>query len=383
MVYIVNANLILQDGILWDAYLALEGGRIAACGPRAGLALPRGAEVIDARGRYVGPGFVDIHCHGGGGAMFDREPERAARHFLRHGETTVLATLYYDLSYEAMLEAISRIRRAMKGTRAGRAIGGIYMEGPYMNPKYGASPEKNKWRGPIDMEKAGTVARALGDAVRVWALAPEREGIEAFAALAKAENPALRLAFGHTEASPEQVFRLKKYGLCIQTHSTDATGRPGSIGGTRACGPDEACLYDADLYAELICDSQAIHVHADMLRLFRRIKGEDRLILISDSFVSAEKAPEHLSGVADLNFDANGGLCGSRLTLDLACQNMMRHTPAGLCEVFRMASLNPARALGWDEEIGSVAVGKRANLVFVDDRVRVEKVIFEGECLEV
>lgn len=378
MVYIRNAKLVLENGILWDGALLIEGGRIRAAGSAASLPAPSEAEVIDAHGLYVGPGFVDIHCHGGGGAMFDTDPETAIRHFLRHGETTVLATLYYDLSFEQMLASIAHVQDVMAHSPAGKAIGGLYMEGPYMNPQYGASPEKNKWRGRIDPAQAAQIVRQAGSSVRVWAVAPEREGIEEFAAMAKQANPSVRFAFGHTQATPAEIYRLKPYGLCIQTHSMDATGAPCSIGGTRACGPDEACLYDPDIYAEVICDSCGIHVHPDMLRLLRRLKGEERLILITDSFVSNERPPEALAHVTDLIYDANGGLCGSKLTMDVACRNMMTHTPAGICEVFRMGSLNPARAVGLGHEIGSIEPGKRADLVFVDDQFHVSRVMLGG-----
>ncbi len=378
---IINANLILEDGILFDGVLLIEDGLIAAFGERGTVEVPADAELLDAGGQYVGPGFVDIHCHGGGGELFDTNPAGAAKHFLHHGETTILPTLYYDLSYEQMLEAIKRIQHVMANEAVGRVLGGIYMEGPYMNPKYGASPEKNKWRGEINMDHARSVAETAGDTVRVWAVAPEREGIAAFVKMAKEVNPAVHFAFGHTEATPAQVFALKKYGLSIQTHSTDATGNTGLGGGTRTCGPDEACFYDPEIYAEVICDHGAIHVHPDMLRLIYRIKGEDRVVLITDctNFAGPSKTPDRLKHCTDLNFDANGGIAGSKLTMDVACFNMMRHTTVGLCQVFKMASLNPARAVGLDETVGSIAVGKRANLVVVDDKIHLSAVVLDGE----
>lgn len=376
---IIHANLVLEDEILFDGAVLFENGRIVSFGATESLEIPDGTEKMDACGKYVGPGFVDIHCHGGNGFMFDTDPEQAAAHFLSHGETTVLATLYYNLSYDEMLSAIRRVREAMRKPGAARVIGGIYMEGPYMNPKYGASPEKNKWRGPIDFAEADALIQSAGEDVLVWAIAPEREGVASFVRRAKAANESVRFAVGHSEATPADIFALKQYGLMIQTHCTNATGAPCAIGGTRACGPDEACFYDPDMYAEVICDSSGIHVHPDMLRLIHRIKGDERLILISDSFVSSEQPPENLKHISDLHFDANGGLCGSKLTLDVACRNMMRHTGVDICQSFRFASLNPARAVGLDADVGSIAVGKKANLVLVDDEMLLSGVWMEGE----
>ncbi len=378
MKVIENARLILEDSILDNGALLIDDGRIAAFGRMGELDIPSDAECLDARGRLIGPGFVDIHCHGGNGAMFDADPLTAAAHFLSHGETTVLATLYHNLSSTEMLAAIARIRQAMAGSAVGSAIGGIYMEGPYMNPLYGASPEKNQWRGPINLDQAAAIIRQAGADVLVWAVAPERDGIEAFVSLAKAGNPAVHFAVGHSEASPAQIEALKKYGLQIQTHCTNATGAPCDVPGTRSCGPDEACFYDPDIYAEVICDSCGIHVHPDMLRLIWRIKGQDRVVLISDSFVSADQAPANLKGIPDLQFDASSNLSGSKLTLDQACRNMMRHTGANICQVFGMASLNPARAVGLDREVGSIGRGKRANLVLTDEQINIHAVLLDG-----
>ena len=118
-----------------------------------------------------------------------------------------------------------------------------------------------------------------------------------------------------------------------------------------------------------------------MLRLILKIKGVDRILLISDSFVSTEPNPPSLSHITDLCFDSNGGLCGSKLTLNTACRNMMHHTGCSITDVFRMASRNPARVIGMDDEIGTLTVGKKANLVLVDGDFQVKAVMLEGRLL--
>ncbi len=382
MKLIKNAKLVLETGILWDAYLVIDGDRIVSYGPSSELKESVDAEVIDAKGLYVGPGFVDIHVHGGGDYFFGTEPEKAVWHFVRHGETTVLPTLYYNLSKEEFLDAIKNIQNAKETTRVGKAIGGFYMEGPYMNPKYGALPDQNKWRGDILPEMYEDVVDAAGIFTKIWAVAPEREGIEPFLKYAKKVNPDVIFSVGHSEASPEQIQKLKRYGICLQTHCMDATGRVETWAGTRACGPDEYCMTDTDMYAEIICDSLGIHVNPALLRMVLKIKGVDKIVLISDSFVSDEQAPEGLEHVTDLSFDHNGGLSGSKLTMDVACRNMMTHTNCGIAQVFLMASRNPARVIGMEDEIGTIEVGKKANLVFVDDMFHVDTVMLEGTILD-
>lgn len=379
MIAIINAKVVLENSIIDNGAVLTDGEKIVSVGSMENIEIPCGAEIIDAGGLYVGPGFVDIHVHGGGGHYFHKNPEGAAIHFLRHGETTVLPTLYIDLDTEGMLAAINRIKEARARGGACRNIGGIYMEGPYMNPKFGAMPERNKWRGEIRPEAYEPVIEALGTDVKVWAIAPEREGLEPFLKAAKLKNPSVMISVGHSEATPAEIDALKHYGIGLQTHFTDATGRPETLPGTRSCGPDEACLMDKDMYAEVICDSLAVHVHADMLKLVTTVKGIDKVVLISDADASPVPNPPHFAHIKDLSYDDNGLLCGSKLSQDQTCRNIIKHIGCSINDAFNMASRNPANVIGMGREIGTIAVGKRANLVIVDGDFNVSRVILEGE----
>ena len=274
------------------------------------------------------------------------------------------------------------MKQAKENAVIGKAIGGFYIEGPYLNPKYGANADLNQWRGDILPEDYQEVVEEAGLLAKVWVVAPEREGLEPFMKYAKSVNPDVKFSVGHSEASPEQILKLNKYDIRLQTHCMDATGRVQTWLGTRACGPDEYCMADTDMYAELICDSQGIHVNPALIRMILKSKGVDKIVLITDCYISDDQAPEDLKYVTDLNFDHNGNLCGSRLTMNVACRNMMTHTNCGIAQVFLMASRNPARAIGMEDEVGTIAVGKKANLVFVDDMFRVDTVILEGEIYE-
>ena len=251
-----------------------------------------------------------------------------------------------------------------------------------MNPKFGAMPERNKWKGAIAEDAYKEVVDTAGTDAFVWSVAPEREGIEEFVQYAGKVNPHAVFAVGHSEATPAQVRKMKRYGLRIQTHCMDATGNYSEWVGTRGAGPDEACLNDPDMYAELICDSGAVHVNKDLINLIVRTKGVDKVVLITDSFVSDLPAPEKLKHITDLIFDENCWLSGSKLTMNVACRNIMSHTNCGIAQAFLMASRNPARAIGLDDEIGTIEEGKLANLVFVDDVFNVKKVILGGKVWE-
>ena len=377
MIAIKNATLVMKDHLIPEAVLLIEDGLIQDFGEMRTMSIPEGCEIIDAEGQFVGPGLVDIHTHAGGGRWFYEDPEHAARFNLAHGTTTVLTTLYFDQKEDALVEQAKKIQAAMK-TPGGKNIAGFYMEAPYMNPKFGASRENNPWAGPICKERYQPIIDQLGNDAKVWVVAPERENILQFVLDAKKVNPSVRFSVGHSEASPQQIEALMPYGLCIGTHHTNATGDLPKYPECRGVCVDETVNYNREIFAEMICDSRGIHVDPYMQRLIRKIKGEDRLVLISDACVFPGPIPEGYDGVTDLCFDFEGEIAGSKLTLNVACRNMMKHTGASIVDVFRYASTNPANAVGFTDR-GFIARGMRADLLICDYQMNVKKVIFQGE----
>ena len=382
MTAIVNGTLVMPDHLIPNGVLLMEDGLIRACGERSEVTIPENSTVLDAKGLYVGPGFVDIHAHAGGGTRFTDDPAAAAAAHLAQGTTSVLATPATASPVQEYIAGIGRIRKAME-TRECANIAGIYMEGPYINPEYGSSRHGNIWAGrgvlPEDYEP---LLEAGKDLVRVWALAPELDGIDSFVKAARKENPNVRFAVGHSEATPQQIEKLIPCGLCIGTHHTNATGTLPHRNGVRSVSVDETVNYCEDIYAELISDSMGIHVDPYMQRLIRRRKGPDKLILISDQTAHPASNPPGFEDVTDLNFtpmpDGGVDISGSRLTLNAACRNMMVHTGASIVDVFRYASRNPARAVGLEDR-GEIREGLRADLVICDHRLNMQSVILKGE----
>ena len=379
MTAIINATLVMRDHLIPNGVLLMDGGKITAFGESRKMEIPEGCEIIDAEGKFVGPGFVDIHTHSDGKVFFYDDPKSVGHH-LKHGTTTILAALYFSMTTEEFVDAMGKIREAMKDPDC-RNLCGIYMEGPYMNPKFGCDKEHNPWVGPVDREKYQPIIDAGWDLVKVWGLAPERENIVQFVQDVKAKNPAAVFSVAHSEAAPQEVEALMPYGLRIGTHHTNATGDRIFYPEVRGVCVDEAVNYNREIYAELICDSMGIHVDPYMLRLVRRIKGDDRIILISDAYACDGPIPPGYDGVDDINFDWTGEIAGSKLTLDIACRNALKHLGASVVDVFRFASYNPAMAVGFYDR-GEIAVGKRADLVIVDHWMKVNKVIFEGEIVQ-
>ena len=379
MTAIINATLVMRDHLIPNGVLLMEDGKITAFGESRKMEIPEGCQIIDAEGKYVGPGFVDINTHSDGKVFFYDDPKSVGHH-LKHGTTTILAALYFSMTTQEFVDAMGKLREAMKDPDC-RNLCGIYMEGPYMNPKFGCDKEHNPWVGPVDREKYQPIIDAGWDLVKVWGLAPERENILQFVQDVKAKNPAAVFSVAHSEAAPQEVEALIPYGLRIGTHHTNATGDRIFYPEVRGVCVDEAVNYNREIYAELICDSMGIHVDPYMLRLVRRIKGDDRIILISDAYACDGPIPPGYDGVDDINFDWEGEIAGSKLTLDIACRNALKHLGASVVDVFRFASYNPAMAVGFYDR-GEIAVGKRADLVIVDHWMKVNKVIFEGETVQ-
>ena len=374
---ITNVNLVLADSILPGAVLLTDGGRIVDLGPEGKLTVPEGAGIFDGKGLFLGPGLIDIHTHAAGGVWIWQEPEAAADTLLRHGVTSVLPALYISMDAREQIEALNRLRTASR-KGAGRIIRGAYMESTYLNPKFGCDLESNRWAGPIRREDYLPLIEAAGDFARVWCLAPEREGIPAFVRDLKDRIPAVVLSVAHSEATPQEVERYIPDGLRLATHHTNATGTLDKYPECRGVCVDEAVNYNDDIYAELICDSMGIHVDPYMLRLVVKIKGKDRVILVSDACVFDGPVPEGYDGATDINFDFEGQIAGSKLTLDTACRNMMKHTGCGLADVFLYASRNPARLLSMRDR-GELGRGKTADLILVDQQMNVKQVFLEGE----
>jgi len=378
---IVNTKLILPDGIIWDGAITYDNGKIIQVGRRDQVQIPADTDVHDAQGHYTAPGLIDIHNHGGGEYLFAENPQYCSEFFLKHGVTTVLPTFYHNLSMDDMLAGAQRIREA-SANGAGCIMDGLYMEGPFMQLQ-GSFMSGMKWENEIQKPVYSKLVDELGEMVRIWAIDPDRENIAEFMSYAKESNPAVIFAHGHSVCTSEKIREVAHYGVKLRTHLGDSGGPAGRAQGTPGAGGDEFCLYEPDMYAELICDEIGIHVVPDLVKLVIKVKGVEKVCLISDSMPSRTNYKNNAAaGIwygPDLNYDDEGKLAGSRMTLDNGIRNVMTHTGYGLCHAIRMATANPAKLLGIDHRVGSLASGKTANLIIIDDMVHIKRVILQGK----
>jgi N-acetylglucosamine-6-phosphate deacetylase len=387
MLCIKNCRIVLKDSILENHVVLIEDDLIYSIIPYSQYAILKEKEKeksnideYDAKGRYLGPGLIDIHNHGADGVWFHEDPEKACTYHLKHGTTSMLATTLIRPTHKDMVEDIRTIVKSsnVKSSNVSKAVIGINMEGPYMNPKYGAFKEYSRF--PVKKEYDEYLKEAEG-MIKIWTIAPEMEGVTEFVndiSESKADE-SIVFSAGHSEATTDMLKALLNKGLKLQTHGCCATGcylsKP-IYEGTKEVDFDLACWLIDDITIELIADSKGIHVREDMLKLIYKIKGKDRLILVTDSTNFTKD-----NNSTDVNILDGDNLAGSALTLNVACFNMMKHTGISIYDALYMASYTPAKILGIDDEKGSIEPGKKANLILFDDLMKIYEVWLDGQMI--
>jgi N-acetylglucosamine-6-phosphate deacetylase len=365
----VSGKVVTPTGVIRQGCVETDGERISAV-----------AEYPSVRdGHWIVPGFVDIHTHGGGGHTFttgDADEARSAADFhLRHGTTTLLASLVSS-PYELMRDATV----ALSPLVTERVIAGIHFEGPYLSTARCGAQNPACLRDPSPDELSELIELG-GGAIRMVTLAPERNG--ALDAIKFLAANGVVAAIGHTDATYDQTCAAVEAGATVGTHVFNGMRPPHH----REPGPVFALLGSAEVICELIADG--VHLHDGTLAFAATVTGPDRAALITDAMAAAgmPDGEYELGGQAVLVADqvarlANadgtaGSIAGSTLTMDAA---LRRAVGAGIAipDASRMASATPARALGIDHRVGSLLQGWRADLVVLDDNLRVVRVMRAG-----
>lgn len=367
---LADARIVTPDGV-HEGWLTIEDGQITHIGrgsaPRPGHSLG---------GRHVVPGFVDMHNHGGAGGSFPAGEQERARDAValheRHGTTTMVASLVTDTPERLTAATASLAELCDDGLLAG-----IHFEGPYLARARCGAHDPELLREPSPAEFAGLVKAGRGH-VRMLTIAAELPGALDTIRAAAAEG--VIAALGHSDAGYEQTLAGIEAGATVATHLYNAMPQLGH----RDPGPIAALLQDERVTVELINDG--VHVHAAMLRLACAVAGPDRVAMITDSISATGLSDgEYLLGpmrvrVVDgvARLVEGGSIAGSTLTMDVAFRRAVRELGLPLPEASRMTSLTPARVLGLADRIGSIAVGKQADLVVLTDDLEVAGVMKRG-----
>ncbi|HET7150004.1 MAG TPA: N-acetylglucosamine-6-phosphate deacetylase [Candidatus Acidoferrum sp.] len=365
-----------------DAGILIREGVIEALGPRSSMSLPTGATEIRATEQTAVPGFIDIHIHGAGGRdVMEATPEALGaltRKVAEFGTTSVLATTVTARPDDICRAAsgISRYIAEQHGTAERRAeVLGLHFEGPFISKaRPGVHPVE--WIQAPSADLLERFVQAAAGNARLLTIAPEVLG--AAPCIEAARKAGLVVSVGHTDANYEQTRLAIAHGARSATHTYNAmrpfTHRdPGVIG---------AVLTSPEINAELIADG--VHVEEGAMKLLLQAKGPDRVILVSDG-LSATGMPDGKYTLGGFEITVSNGVCrnaagilaGSTLTLDRALRNIV-NLGIPLASAVRMLTTNPASLLGIEFKKGALRVGADADILLLDQGLRVTNVWTRG-----
>jgi len=362
-----HASVILEDGVLSEGAVSVEQGVIAWIGPTSNLpANPQ--ETVDLGGFYLAPGLIDLHLHGGGGQDATSADLSGLKTICRtheaHGTTSLCLTVVPSPP-DRMRQALTNIHHFATEGSGGARVLGSYLEGPFVNPSR-VDPAQERWIVEPDLNTLKALAVAAGGWLRIVSLAPELPGVTDLVRWL-AHEMGLLAAIGHTSATCDQTQLVIDAGARLATHLFNGM-KPFHHRDPNAAG---AILASDLVAAEVILD--AVHVHPLAAKVAYRALGPDRFILVSDatSVVDSPDGRGELGGrpiryrEGAARFE-NGQVAGSALTMIDAVRMMIDHFKVGYPEAFRCASLSPAKALGISDRLGSIAIGKHADLLVLD-----------------
>lgn len=330
---------------------------------------------IDVQGRYISPGFIDLHIHGAGGRdTMDGEIadlQIISETIAQSGVTGFLATTM-ALERKKIFKALDVIGIAMKESRKGAQLFGAHLEGPFLSLKH-----KGAHQAEHIIKPDFALIEDYLDVIKIITMAPEEDAGFQFIKKVKKDTDIV-LSMGHTDSDYETAKGAIALGIKSATHLFNAMPSlhhraPGAV----------AAVLGSEISFELIADM--IHIHPALYQLLLQGKGKEKMILVTDSMRAAYmQAGKWELGGQEVNVDANaarladGTLAGSILKMNTALFNIMKHTNLEIFEAVALASKNPAKLLTLDEKKGSIEIGKDADLTVFDDDIDVTLTIVGG-----
>lgn len=381
-----NGRIILADRIL-DGYSVIVEDGVISDVTRGNTAADK---VINLGGRYLAPGFIDMHTHGAGGHDFMDGTEEAIKGacmtHLSHGTTSIVPTTLTCLNSE-LFNFFEVFRKVKTGWHEGPNLLGIHLEGPFFNAAQAGAQDPKFLQLPT-RENFMPILEAGGADIMRISVAVELEG-----ALELGEELKKRgviAAIGHSDATYAEVAKAVKAGYSFVTHLYSGMSALHRVGPYRVLGVVESAYLFDELGVEIISDGK--HLPPELLRLIVKNKGIDNICLITDSMRGAgmpegsrPKLGSLTNGQETLIRDGVAmmpdlkAFAGSVCTTDRCVRTMYKLAGVSLPDAVRMMTANPARVLGIDGSKGTIAKGMDADLVVFDEDINISSVYVRGE----
>jgi N-acetylglucosamine-6-phosphate deacetylase len=383
---LVDGRIILPDRVVDGRALVVEEGRIAGLADTGDL----GSEtvLVDAGGRWIAPGLVDIHTHGAVNHTFNEPTAEAYAAITREnagrGVTSLLATLA-TAPLPDLANCLDFAAGWMRRPAAGAQVLGVHLESPYISLAQKGALDPENIRMPDDGTPELLLEHAA--ALRIWVLAPELPG--ALALVERLAGLGIVPAAGHSMAKDEEVLAAMARGLRHVTHIWSAMSSTVREGPWRKPGLLEAALTFDGLTVEMIADNR--HLPPTLMKLASKCIDADRLCVISDATSGAGLPDGAPFGMGGMTYEVRDGVgmmldrsafAGSATLLDRMVPILVDAVGASLPDAVRMCSLTPARAIGWGDRKGSLEPGKDADLVLRDDDLVAHLVMIGGEWVD-
>ncbi|MBQ9805298.1 MAG: N-acetylglucosamine-6-phosphate deacetylase [Clostridia bacterium] len=375
----IQSDRIVWNDRLFSGYIYFENGKIVDISNEDKPV----AKSFDMTGYYVTPGFIDIHTHGGGGHNFSDTADeiiKAAEFHLKHGTTTIAPTVSAAY-FETMQRAVEETEKAMADERFAGTILGAHLEGPYLSIAQAGAQGKGFITDPIAKDYLPLIEAHKG-AISRWTYAPENDKDAAFAK-ALQENGIVASA-GHTDAIYDDMKLAKENGCNLITHLYSCTSTVKRDHGFRRLGVIESAYLWDDMYVEIICDGK--HLPPELIQMIYRIKGADKIALITDSLSLA--GTDVKQGIMhSTEYIIEDGVCklldrsafaGSIATADRLLQVAVKDAGISLFDAVKMMTATPAAIMGLDNK-GVLATDADADFAVLDDELKIKAVFAKGQ----
>ena len=387
---IKNAKVITPLRLINSGGVIVKDGKINKVFEDENFSVEANDQVIDLNGKYLAPGFIDIHTHGGGGHDFMdgtiEAIQEGVKAHMEHGTTSIVPTTLTS-TMEELFETLDTFKEVKNKLTKGPNILGLHLEGPYFSMEQKGAQDPRYIKDP-ELEEYQKVLDYTDELIR-WTIAPELDG--ALEMTRELRKRGVVISIGHTNAVYEEVQKAFESGCSLMTHLYSGMSMVRRINAFRYAGAVESSYLIDEMNVEIIADG--IHLPASLLKLIYKIKGADNICLVTDS-MRAAGMPEGKSilgsledgqevivedGVAKLM--DRSAFAGSVATADRLVRTMIELAEVPLLDAIKMITLTPARVMGIDLDKGSINEGKDADLVSFDSDINIDLVMVGGEIM--